>query len=527
MLEQLKLTYVIRDNVLLVTTESDSKGKMQAVTHPVGDLVIAPINPVVRPMTTLEELLNHRPQGYQYGGPMPFSHTGMMHGGSLAGVQHPMPGGGFAHGHPGMANPTGNSPASINGNGGWTIGSPGKQTMDDQLISLITSTIEPKSWDKLGGQGTIQYFPLGMGLIVNQTQDIQEQIVDLLQALRRLQDLEVAIEIRLVSVSESFYEFIGLDFDINITTDQGRFEPQLITNQFQPFGFVNRFLPDGFVSGLTPAGTFTPDLNIPLKNSSFAFSPPPFGLGGFPGMFGANGGLALGLAFLSDIQVFMFLEAAQADKRANAMQAPRVTVFNGQFANLTVQDNLPVLLNVNVDNPINPSFFIPQQTVVPLGTSIFVQPVVTADRRFVRLGIQQTMQNLISANVPLIPINVPPPPIQVTDNVFGGAPNTQQPKLFQIFLQQPTTSSINVTTTVTVPDGGTVLLGGLKTLTEARNEAGPPVLSKIPYINRLFKNVGYGREATSLLMMVTPRIIINEEEELLYLGQSDVVIPRP
>ena len=58
-----------------------------------------------------------------------------------------------------------------------------------------------------------------------------------------------------------------------------------------------------------------------------------------------------------------------------------------------------------------------------------------------------------------------------------------------------------------------MLLGGLKRLSEGRNEFGPPILSKIPYLDRLFKNVGYGRETTSLLMMVTPRIIINEEEE--------------
>ena len=40
-----------------------------------------------------------------------------------------------------------------------------------------------------------------------------------------------------------------------------------------------------------------------------------------------------------------------------------------------------------------------------------------------------------------------------------------------------------------------------------------PLLSKVPYINRLFRNVGIGRETDSLMMMVTPRIIIQEEEE--------------
>ena len=44
------------------------------------------------------------------------------------------------------------------------------------------------------------------------------------------------------------------------------------------------------------------------------------------------------------------------------------------------------------------------------------------------------------------------------------------------------------------------------------------MLSKVPYVNRLFKNVGFGREAQSLLIMVTPRIIINAEEEVKQTG---------
>jgi len=72
---------------------------------------------------------------------------------------------------------------------------------------------------------------------------------------------------------------------------------------------------------------------------------------------------------------------------------------------------------------------------------------------------------------------------------------------------------ISVATTVSVPDGGTVLLGGIKRLREGRNEFGVPLLGKVPYIDRLFRNVGIGRETDSLMMMVTPHIIIQEEEE--------------
>ena len=80
-------------------------------------------------------------------------------------------------------------------------------------------------------------------------------------------------------------------------------------------------------------------------------------------------------------------------------------------------------------------------------------------------------------------------------------------------VQLPTFNFTSVSTTVSVPDGGTVLLGGIKRLAEGRSERGVPILAQLPYISRLFKNVGIGRDTESLMMMVTPRIIIQEEEE--------------
>src|SRR5262249_42938007 len=69
-----------------------------------------------------------------------------------------------------------------------------------------------------------------------------------------------------------------------------------------------------------------------------------------------------------------------------------------------------------------------------------------------------------------------------------------------------------------VPDGGTVLLGGIKRLTEKSTECGTPALSKVPYASRLFKNVGYGRESENVVVMVTPRIITEEQEEVRQAG---------
>ena len=90
-----------------------------------------------------------------------------------------------------------------------------------------------------------------------------------------------------------------------------------------------------------------------------------------------------------------------------------------------------------------------------------------------------------------------------------------------VTIQLPILATTSVSTVVSVPDGGTVLMGGVKTMSEGRNERGVPFLSNIPYVNRLFKNVGIGHETSNLMMMVTPRIIIQKEIEEDMVGLTD------
>jgi hypothetical protein len=56
------------------------------------------------------------------------------------------------------------------------------------VVKLITATISPPTWAENGGCGSIEYFPIGKALVVYQTADVQEQIADLLAALRRVQE---------------------------------------------------------------------------------------------------------------------------------------------------------------------------------------------------------------------------------------------------------------------------------------------------------------------------------------------------
>ena len=505
LLSQVNLTYTIENDALVITTKDRAHGRLVLTPYQVTDLVIPITDSSNQPLGTLPGTSPPPMMPQQPGvGASPVTGSLALSGGQSVGT----PGG----------SPFASGPTT---SGNWQVTKGTGATKEDQLIQLIKNTVAPRSWADMGGQGTIDYFPMTMTLVINQTTDIQEQIGDLLQALRRLQDAEVAVEIRLISIAEGFFERIGVNFNINIVNNKGtqKFQPMITSGQFQPAGFINDFTPDRFLSGLTPAGTFTSDLGIPISTSSYGMAIPPFG--GFPNIPGGNGGIDLGLAFLSDIQVFMFLEAAQGDQRTNVMQAPKLTLFNGQFSTLAVSDQQFFVTSASVTVVNGQPVFIPNNQMFPIGVFIQLQAVISADRRFVRMNFggpgQQgigggiSLTNLSSATVPLFPI------VQLVPTVLDGGVQTS-PVAFTQFFQQPVFNSVSVTTTVAVPDGGTVLLGGLKRLSEGRNEFGPPVLSKIPYLDRLFRNVGYGREVQNLMMMVTPRIIINEEEEFRQTG---------
>ena len=65
----------------------------------------------------------------------------------------------------------------------------------------------------------------------------------------------------------------------------------------------------------------------------------------------------------------------------------------------------------------------------------------------------------------------------------------------------------NANTTISIPSGQSVLIGGLVRERESAPESGVPVLSKIPYVGRLFRKESPAAEERNLLIFVTPRII--------------------
>lgn len=556
MLHPLNLDYTIANESLIITSRLRQQGDLETRVYQVADLVV-PVN--LAPPSAVAQ---------------PYGTPNMSTGLPSVPVANPS-------GFPQIpANPIGGANSTIPGlaTSRNSLGGPSPSNFDfNALHELITTTVSPDSWDEVSGAGTINRHESTLSLVVRQTQKVHQEIEDLLDQLRRLQDLQITIEVRIITVSDDFFEQIGIDFDFNVNDSIGG---PVVDNNFdpiRPFGSTdptNGALggarqqaggqgggqgggvqggqqgqqaaggsptapfggqpnlniigrdnwPSSTVVGLTNGtNQFSADLDIPFRQGSFDIAAPSFG------GFDPNAGIQFGMAILSDIEAFMFVRAAQGDRRSNVMFAPKITLFNGMIGTVFSGTVRPFVISLI---PVASAFNIGFQPVVqPFqeGTQLTVQAVVSADRRYVRLAVNPQFTNITDVfTFSFISGGGGGGGIGGGGigggggGLGGGGQQGQQGRNQQggsaggsVTVQLPVQDVTTVQTVVSVPDGGTVLLGGVKSLREQRNMAGVPILNKIPYISRLFKNTGVGRETQSVMLMVTPRIIIQEEEEQL------------
>src|SRR5262249_26892505 len=61
------------------------------------------------------------------------------------------------------------------------------------LVDVITAGVAPESWEEVGGPGSVKVFATTLSLVVRQSQDVHDEIADLLAQLRRLQNKQVSL----------------------------------------------------------------------------------------------------------------------------------------------------------------------------------------------------------------------------------------------------------------------------------------------------------------------------------------------
>ncbi len=390
-----------------------------------------------------------------------------------------------------------------------------------EVIDIITNTVAHDTWQENGGEvGFVQQFQ--GALVVTTTPRVHKSIDGLLGKLRQQRAMQINVETRFLLVANDFFEQIGFDLDIylNGTNNQVRAaqaaNPAVVPSDFFPNGVYNRNLSIPQVGPLT--GTTLQNTNQNLPGPQNGFSPISGGQNSLglaeilmpqSGIYSdiAGKGPALGIAgqFLDDIQVDFLVKATQADRRNVQLTAPRLTFANGQIANIVVATQVAFVSDLTPVVSQSSAAFDPQLDVVSEGVRLLVEGYVSADRRYVTMNVSTSTSKIDGfTNAPITAI------------AGGTAVNSAA---LQSFIQRPTVTVTQVNTSVTIPDQGTCLLGGQRIANENEVETGVPILSKIPILGRLFDNRITNKTEQTLLILMKPTVLIqNEEEERQFPG---------
>ncbi len=184
----------------------------------------------------------------------------------------------------------------------------------------------------------------------------------------------------------------------------------------------------------------------------------------------ANTVVGLTTGVFGTAQINLLLTAGEQKGQAKIIATPRVTTLNNRKAEIESGTQIPVVTSQNSGNQTGGTVFTTQYVSVPL--RLEVTPQIT-DLGTVVLDVV-TENNSISSSI-----------------AVGGVPgiNTQRMK-----------------TQVTVPDGGTTVVGGALLDTESDDQFRTPGLSRIPLLGNLFKRKAVSRVTNEILFFITPRI---------------------
>ncbi|MEE9295405.1 MAG: hypothetical protein V3W34_10650, partial [Phycisphaerae bacterium] len=398
----------------------------------------------------------------------------------------------------------------------------------DKLIALIRETIEPDSWRANGGNvGSIT--EINGQLVITQTPTGHARVGGLLSKLREQRAVQVAVEARFITIQSNYLEELGLDLDIILNAGNAGFDllpggggtllvdpvlgsRLLLPRSFSRAGFgpsvptlgaplVGAALPQPFTNaGLVP-GRGNSGIGgrggtpFPVVNNVLQFTDPGTLTSDLPGSFAGNPTLQPALAvfgsFLDNIQVDFLLRATQADSRTSLLTAPRLVLFNGQRAWVAVVNqqsfvsSLQPIIDAQGQQPLI--------ATIETGAVLDAQTTVSSDKRYVTMTLRPSVGRLLG--------------IQTFAFSTGAAAGQGA------FVQLPNISRQVLRTTVTVPDGGTLLIGGQKLAGEIEIESGVPILSKIPILKRIYSSRTLVKDEQVLLILIKPKIIIQSEAE--------------
>lgn len=193
------------------------------------------------------------------------------------------------------------------------------------------------------------------------------------------------------------------------------------------------------------------------------------------------------------------VEFLENDNRVNVLSTPTLLATNNRSAKLFVGDEQLLItgysaqtVNVsgNQDVTIVNENIIPSTELREIGNTIEITPYINADRT-ITLELKQVSSSIRRGSTNITVVS-----------------NTQV-----LSLPVDTVTTAELEGTIIAKDGLTIAIGGLVRETTSKSEQKVPFFSDIPGVGHLFRSVRDKKERSELILMITPRVMMNPEEK--------------
>lgn len=203
------------------------------------------------------------------------------------------------------------------------------------------------------------------------------------------------------------------------------------------------------------------------------------------------------------------LTALANDNRISVLSTPRLMVKSGAEASIDVGNEVPTLTSQTVSG---------QQTG---GSSALIQGI-----QYRKTGILLNIKPTVYSESRVA--------IEITQEV-----SEAQPVGSGSAVQSPAIFNRSVSTSLSLRDGQSHILGGLMSQRDSRGRGGIPVLKDLPVLGGLFRNQSRASDRTELVLIITPYIVESDSEsveitnairrqlELIQLPSSDSTTDAP
>ena len=174
------------------------------------------------------------------------------------------------------------------------------------------------------------------------------------------------------------------------------------------------------------------------------------------------------------------------------------SVHNTQRAYVTVINQQAYIQDFDVEVAQFQAVADPQINVLQEGVVLDVRPTIHHNRKYLTLEIQPTVAKIVA--------------LRTFSTTLGGNTSPVDFQLPELEVQSVNTSAI-------IPDGGSILLGGLSSIRNVERRAEVPWLAKIPLLGFFFKQEGYNDEKQTLMILIRAQITDVREEMAKIEGQ--------